>query len=218
MKDGWIKLHRKIENHWIFDNAEYLKAWITIILECNHKDNKSLIKGELLDCKRGQSLNSLKTWASLFGTRGWSMQVTRSYFTLLQKDGMIKAEGLKYTTRLTVMNYDSYQCEQQADNKLITSCQHSDNNKQERKNIYTRDFEELWKRYPEKDGKKQAKKHFIASVKSEKELNNINIALSNYLNSNKVRNGFIKNGSTWFNNWQDWIEYKEPEKERTLVF
>lgn len=131
MNDGWIKLHRRIKNHWIFKNPEYLKAWITIILECNHKDNKTLIKGELLDCKRGQSLNSLKTWASLFGTRGWSMQVTRSYFALLRKDGMINTEGLKYTTRLTILNYDSYQYEQQAGNKLVTSCQQADNNKQE---------------------------------------------------------------------------------------
>jgi len=34
-------------------------------------------------------------------------------------------------------------------------------------------------------------------------------ALGNYLRSETVKKGFIKNGSTWFNNWQDWINYTE---------
>jgi len=73
-------------------------------------------------------------------------------------------------------------------------------------------FEELWKRYPNKDGKKLALKHFKTSIKTEQDLKNINIALEKYLNSDRVKNGYIKNGSTWFNNWQDWIEYKENKK------
>lgn len=69
-------------------------------------------------------------------------------------------------------------------------------------------FEELWKVYPKKDGKKAAQKHYLASVKTESDLDRINDALGAYLRH--VENTdprFIKNGSTWFNNWADW----EPE-------
>ncbi len=72
---------------------------------------------------------------------------------------------------------------------------------------YIVDFEELWKEYPNKDGRKLAERSFKSSVKTEEDLLNIKKALSNYLQSKNVKNGFIKNGSTWFNNWKDWIDF-----------
>ena len=71
-------------------------------------------------------------------------------------------------------------------------------------------FENLWIKYPEKDGKKEAKKHFMASVHTEEDHQKIQTALKNYLGCEKVNKGYIKNGSTWFNNWEDWVDYKIP--------
>lgn len=124
--NGWIKLHRQIRNHWVFKNANYFKAWVVIISEVNHQSSKVLIEGELIECKRGQSINSLATWVSILGD-DWTIQKLRTFLKLLEKDGMINTEGLRKTTRLTVCNYDSYQSEQQADNKETTSRQHTAN-------------------------------------------------------------------------------------------
>lgn len=71
-------------------------------------------------------------------------------------------------------------------------------------------FEEVWKKYPNKDGRKIALRHFKASIKTDADLKNFDIALKNYLASEKVKKGFIKNGSTFFNNWQDWIRVSAP--------
>ncbi len=76
--------------------------------------------------------------------------------------------------------------------------------------IYTKKFEEVWKRYPKPTGKKAAFRHFKASVKTETDLKSINKALDNYSASEDVYKGFIKKGSTWFNEWQDWINYTNP--------
>jgi len=67
-------------------------------------------------------------------------------------------------------------------------------------------FEELWERYPNRQGKKAALRHFNATVKNKKDWNNIQTALRNYLASKNVSRGFMKNGSTWFNEWRDWID------------
>ena len=123
---GWIKLHRQIRSHWVFKNANYFKAWIVIISEVNHQSAKILIEGELIECKRGQSINSLATWVSILGD-DWTIQKLRTFLKLLEKDEMINTEGLRKTTRLTVCNYDSYQSEQQANNKQTTSSQQGDN-------------------------------------------------------------------------------------------
>lgn len=73
-------------------------------------------------------------------------------------------------------------------------------------------FEEIYKKYPNKDGSKLALGHFKASVETEKDWEDINKALVNYLASRVVADGFIKNASTWFNNWRDWIDYKEVKQ------
>lgn len=78
------------------------------------------------------------------------------------------------------------------------------------------DFEFIWKQYPKPIGKKQALKHFTASVKSDDDFANIQRALDNYKKSDTVSRGFVQNGSTWFNNWQDWIP-KETKPERKLT-
>ena len=70
-------------------------------------------------------------------------------------------------------------------------------------------FDEIWERYPKKAGKKAAERHFRASVKTEDDVNRITRALDHYRASDRVLRGFIQDGATWFNNWQDWIEPTE---------
>lgn len=69
----------------------------------------------------------------------------------------------------------------------------------------SKSFESFWGRYPNRQGRKNALRHFEASVKTEADVGNLGRALENYLRSGNVNSGFIKNGSTWFNEWQDWI-------------
>lgn len=80
------------------------------------------------------------------------------------------------------------------------------------KAIITGWFEALWGRYPSKDGKKAAERHFLATVHDVEDLRRITQALDRYLASDRVRNGYVKNGSTWFNNWPDWVDFTETAK------
>ena len=78
---------------------------------------------------------------------------------------------------------------------------------------FSEEFENIWGRYPKKDGKKEALRHFQASVNNFQDLEQIKIAIDNYLEhikTNEIKAQFIKNGSTWFNNWKDWVEYETP--------
>jgi hypothetical protein len=76
-------------------------------------------------------------------------------------------------------------------------------------------FDEVWQKYPNKDGKKHAKRHFFNSVKTQDDYARITRALENYIGSERVRGGFIKNGSTWFNDWEGWVDYSEEGKRVT---
>jgi len=70
-------------------------------------------------------------------------------------------------------------------------------------------FESIWNLYPRKIGKKKAEIHFKKSVKTNDHVKKIKIALENYTKSKSFKDGYIQNGSTWFNNWEDWIDYQE---------
>ena len=91
---------------------------------------------------------------------------------------------------------------------------------------FTPNFPRVWDSYPEKIGRKSAERHFNASVKTEQNQIDIEKALANYKArvAHDRKNGFPdrswQNGSTWFNNWADWIdkaiegsELSEEEKE-----
>ncbi len=75
-------------------------------------------------------------------------------------------------------------------------------------------FDEVYLNYPNKDSRKQAKKYFLTSVKNKNDLTNIKKALVNYkqhLANRKWKQP--KSAQTFFNNWQDWINYEETEEK-----
>ena len=74
-------------------------------------------------------------------------------------------------------------------------------------------FDKIYSKYPSKIGKKAAVRHFNASVKTDKDVIDITKALDNYLNSERVKKGYIQNASTWFNNWRDWVDSNEPAQD-----
>lgn len=79
------------------------------------------------------------------------------------------------------------------------------------------EFEKRWQSYPSKDGRKEAFRHFKATVTAEN-IPLLDAALDKYLTHLSLpQNSYKrpKNGSTWFNNWQDWVKWVEPEVKTT---
>jgi len=106
MAESWIKIHRQIQSHWIWKDAIKFQWWVDILMTVNFVDAKVNIGFELYDCKRGQSVKSLQTWAERWKT---SKDTARNFLKLLEKDGMIIHENIGKSTRITVCNYESYQ-------------------------------------------------------------------------------------------------------------
>lgn len=81
-------------------------------------------------------------------------------------------------------------------------------------------FETIWSRYPKRMGKKEAYRHYKASVLKEIDMKRIEHALENYLDSeyggaNKEIK-YVQQGKVWFNNWEDW-EHGEPISRKNGV-
>ena len=105
---GWIKVHRQLSNHWIWEKPEYLKWWMDILMQANIETKKVLIKGQLIEVGRGEVIYSYETWANR-----WKINKSKvlRFLKMLEKDSMIVLKSETVTTRLTICKYDTYQGE-----------------------------------------------------------------------------------------------------------
>lgn len=116
--NGWIKLHREIQQHWIFQRDDYLKAWVLLLIKANHSDFKTLVSdkiSEVVLIKRGEVVSSLK---KLSIELKWSPSKVKRFITKLEKDKMIHLKNERRWTHLTILNYETYQYKRNADEPL----------------------------------------------------------------------------------------------------
>ncbi|MBN2215014.1 MAG: hypothetical protein JW723_12300 [Bacteroidales bacterium] len=131
---GWVQLHRKSWDNFLYKERRAhtrREAWEDIIVFVNHKDSFVLIGNEKIECKRGQSIQSLDSWAKIFN---WSKSKVRRFFSLLSKEEMIVVENLQKTTRITVCNYEYYQRKRNADETQVKRKRNASDTKQKLKN------------------------------------------------------------------------------------
>lgn len=108
---GWIKVHRDITKHWIFQDAEKFKWWMDLLIMASYEDDKLLVGDNLVTLKRGQLSVSL----SFLSTR-WrrSKETVLNFLKLLESDRMIERKSDRKSTTITICNYESYQDIEQA--------------------------------------------------------------------------------------------------------
>ena len=106
MAEGWIKLYRNIQEHWIWQDPQKLKWWLDILLLANHKENKFLLGNELMEVERGEHHTSELKLAERWGV---SKTTVRKFLKLLESEQMIELKKSKKGTTLKVSNYNDYQ-------------------------------------------------------------------------------------------------------------
>ena len=103
---GWIKIHREITRHWIFQDSEKFKWWIDLIIMAAHDEHGTVIGDSLIPVQRGQLVVSLSFLASRWGR---SKEKVLNFLKLLESDKMIIRKPDRKSTTITICNYDSYQ-------------------------------------------------------------------------------------------------------------
>lgn len=139
-KQGWVHLHREIQEHWLWTDKPFSKgqAWIDLILLANHKTNKFLLGSELVEVKEGSFITSelklMERW-------GWGKEKTRKFLNLLQSDGMIIKKSDRKKTTINIVNYSKYRTLQttaqttnrpRADHEQTASRPQADTNKNDK--------------------------------------------------------------------------------------
>lgn len=104
--NGWIKIRKSIYNHWLWQDSEYLKWWIDLLLMANWEDDKKLVGKQLVEVKRGQLIASIS-----FLVNRWKRnhKMIERFLSLLSSEKMISKDVKSNISFLTITNYDKYQ-------------------------------------------------------------------------------------------------------------
>lgn len=217
MDNGWVKIHRKLLENPIFTNGNFLKIWLYLLLNAQHKPNKLLWNSKVVNLEPGQLLTGRKRIAK--DTKVKETSVERC-LQLLESLGQIGQQKTNKYRVITLLNWRYYQDKgQQTDNKRTTNGQQMDTYKNVKndknvKNKHTPSsqgddlFERFWTAYPKKVGKGAALKAWKKTKPSQEMAARIIAAIIQQRGQERWQEEggrFIPNPATWLNHgrWDD---------------
>ena len=123
---GWISLHRQIQESAIYKDSQAVHLWVHLLLKANHKDKEVIFNGEPITIKAGQLLTGRK---KLSAETGISESKIQRLLKLFQKCHMIEQQTNSKNRLISITKYHSYQQgEQQTNNKRTTTEQQLNTN------------------------------------------------------------------------------------------
>lgn len=104
MEFGWISIHRKIIDNWVWEEKPFSRgqAWIDLLLRANHADKKVVLGNEIIMVPKGSLVTSEIKLAEAWG---WSKTKVRAFLMLLENDSMIVKKSDRKKTTINIVNY-----------------------------------------------------------------------------------------------------------------
>ncbi|MDP2207305.1 MAG: hypothetical protein Q8K98_00855 [Bacteroidota bacterium] len=106
--EGWIKLHRSIEENEMYfaDRFTRMQAWIDLLLLANHKAAVVFIRGIELRLKPGESFHS---WSTLGKRWKWNRKTVGRFLKYLRNKQMIHYRTAYKIGVITIVKWENYQ-------------------------------------------------------------------------------------------------------------
>lgn len=221
---GWIKLYRAIADteFWLSEPFTRSQAWVDLLLLANHKTGHIRKRGILVAVERGQVGCSEDTLAKRWK---WSKGKVRRFLAeLISLSRITRSISEKTVLKNTsvssliyILNYDKYQANSTEDGTEDGPKTVMEQECKELKNkTYVTFFDDFWRIYPSRNGRKVGKAETFKKFCQLKEVDLPLIvqAARNYSTSEDVKNGIgIRDPKRFLkdNYWRDWIEPSEGE-------
>lgn len=174
---GWIKLHRKLQEHWLYQEKRKFsryEAWLDLLMMVNHKDNKIMQDGELVEVKRGERITSIR---QLMESWDWSNTKVTKFLKTLEQDGMILCKITpKKKTHITILKYEEYQGVSGDSDSEEKTQKRQTNDREATQNNINKNV---------KNEKNEKKKHYSTSVNKKIDFRDREIALQDWIQSGR---------------------------------
>ena len=108
-KQGWVPIHRQLQDHWLWDDKPFSKgqAWIDLLLLASHTETEFISKksNRVIKAKRGCVYRPVLELSERWG---WSRGKVDRFLKLLKTDNMIDIKRTMEGTVITIENYSLY--------------------------------------------------------------------------------------------------------------
>lgn len=103
---GWIKVNRKLINHWLWEEKPFSpgQAWVDLLMIVPYENNQNSAIGT--SSSKGEVRISINTLADRWG---WGRKKTTLFLKRLEKDKMVTIESNTRDTLIKIVNYSKYQ-------------------------------------------------------------------------------------------------------------
>lgn len=200
----WFKVR---VNHVFYDGLNRTEGWAWIKVMA--------LTAQLEQLPNEKQLLSVITKRELKLLTNWCETISKPLTNLLES--VLKDAATLEKNREKLKNFRHNSAKKRENVTVSVPISVTDKRIREDK-IYIADFDKLWDQYPRREGKKAAQKSYISAIKAGHNYQEVEMSLQNYLKIIKENNTdkkFIKHGSTFFNNWEDYktiIQVRHPEE------
>lgn len=104
--NGYIKLWRRVQDSFIWQDPEALKLWVYLLLEANFKDTEFMFMGSKHILKRGQLMRGYRKIA--IETHISRAKVGR-IISMLKSETLIETRNINICSIISIVKYDDYQ-------------------------------------------------------------------------------------------------------------
>ncbi len=216
-------MHRGWMDNPVFKREAFTdaQAWIWLIEQASYQPHKIRYGNKIIEVGRGQVPTSYRNLKETFR---WGSQRIAAYLAILEQDGMLERKTGTGFLVITICNYEKYQrplinmgTQPGTPPGTVSGTQPGTNiNKGERKenkNTYDSGFEEFWKIYPRREGKKEAYRAYLKAIQggtSHEALIRAAGQCAAHHRSRATEKQFIKTPSHWLNAgcWDDELTAK----------
>jgi len=214
-----------------FKNVDATYLSVYLLFCASYKDAPIQTQtGKIMTLKRGQFLGGRRR---LSQELGWGIIRVRRALKVLKDANFLTLFTTNNIAVITVSNYNSYQgvgspqdqggissrpqggsAQDLRGDQLETRYKNVKNvKKQTTLVVGSKEFDFLWDLYPRKVGKKTSVGYMRSSIKTKQDVLDCQRAIDHYKTSRAVKNGFVQYGTTFFNNWRDWVTDPDPGRD-----
>jgi hypothetical protein len=217
---GWIKFHRRAVTEDIGWNGVQLAVWVTLLCWASRFESKIQWQGEQRTLPPGTVVTAIRDLGARLKLS--KDAVGRALRTLKKRDS-IRMETAPRGTLITICNWAEYQ---QQDEVAATPARHEREtsrtlagrqpdlngevenkrrNTRRSRAAYDQAFEEIYGKYPRKEGK--AGGHKIYLRLSDEEKRQLPVAIANYARRKTgTEVQYLKHFGTFMGEWRDWLD------------
>lgn len=106
MNNGWIRIHRKLQDKAFYKKPHYLALWIHILLKANHQEKEFLWNNKTIKIKRGQFITGRRQLQSEIKVNQHKIDRILNFF---KTEHQIEQQMFPKFRLITIINYNKYQ-------------------------------------------------------------------------------------------------------------